>query len=283
VTVPVSVGEADITTLPVPVVAVAVATFDVLPTQTSVEASDGSAELGVVQVLLPARNVVLFAVPEPSTPVGTVPLARLLAFRPVSAEPLPEKVPEKVPPVIVPDSVGEADITTLPVPVVAVAVATFDVLPTQTSVEASDGSAELGVVQVLLPARNVVLFAVPEPSTPVGTVPFDRLLAFRFVSDAPEPLNVVAVAVPLTLSAPLSVVVPMATCPVQVEFAPATVPVSIGDAESTTLLLPVEAVVHWIAVPLVAVQKLLEFSVPKLTAALTPTLIQLVPLQYCKR
>ena len=230
VTVPVSVGEADITTLPVPVVAVAVATFDVLPTQTSVEASDGSAELGVVQVLLPARNVVLFAVPEPSTPVGTVPLARLLAFRPVSAEPLPEKVPEKVPPVIVPDSVGEADITTLPVPVVAVAVATFDVLPTQTSVEASDGS-----------------------------------------------------AVPLTLSAPLSVVVPMATCPVQVEFAPATVPVSIGDAESTTLLLPVEAVVHWIAVPLVAVQKLLEFSVPKLTAALTPTLIQLVPLQYCKR
>ena len=42
VTVPVSVGEADITTLPVPVVAVAVATFNVLPTHTSVEASEGS-------------------------------------------------------------------------------------------------------------------------------------------------------------------------------------------------------------------------------------------------
>jgi hypothetical protein len=37
------------------------------------------------------------AVPLPSLAVGTVPLARLEAFRLVMAEPLPENVPENVP------------------------------------------------------------------------------------------------------------------------------------------------------------------------------------------
>jgi hypothetical protein len=112
----------------------------------------------------------------------------------------------------------------------------------------------------------------------VATVPLDRLLAFRDVSEAPDPLKVVAVAVPLTLSAPLSVVVPIATLVVQVEETPATVPVKVGAAESTTLPVPVDPVVHAIAVPLVAVQKSLVVRVPKLTGALTPMPIHAAPL-----
>ena len=52
----------------------------------------------------------------PRRVTGTVPLARLLAFRLVRLAPLPEKVP----PVMVPLSVGEVERTTLPVPVDAV-------------------------------------------------------------------------------------------------------------------------------------------------------------------
>ena len=151
-------------------------------------------------------------------------------------------------PATVPVNVGEADITTLPVPVVAVAVGTFEPLPTHTSVEANDGSDEVvSAAHVPLPARKVVLDGVP-------VIP-DRLVVPMLVSDAPDPLNVVAVTVPLTLSAPLVVVVPMATCPVQVEFAPATVPVSVGEAASTTLPVPTKAVLHTIPVGPLAVQK----------------------------
>ena len=99
------------------------------------------------------------------------------------------------------------------------------------------------------------------------------------VSDAPEPENVVAVAVPLTFNAPDNVDVPIATLVDQVDETPPTVPVSVGADDNTTLPLPVEAVVQESAVPLVAVQKLFVVSVPKLTAEFIPMPIQLVPLQ----
>jgi hypothetical protein len=82
------------------------------------------------------------------------------------------------------------------------------------------------------------------------------------VNDAPEPEKVVAVTVPLTFKAPLSVFVPIATCPDHVDVAPATVPVSVGEAASTTLPVPVKAVVQAIVVPLVAVQKSLGVKTP---------------------
>jgi len=88
-----------------------------------------------------------------------------------------------------------------------------------------------------------VLLAVPVTAV--------RLLVPMLVSEAPEPEKVVAV----------------------------TVPVSVGDADSTTEPVPVEPVVQAIAVPLVAVQKSLVVSVPKLTGGADPMLIQLVPLQ----
>ena len=42
----------------------------------------------------------------------------------------------------------------------------------------------------------MVLLAVPEPNLAVGTVPDAILEPFKLVSDAPEPLNVVAVHTP---------------------------------------------------------------------------------------
>jgi hypothetical protein len=119
----------------------------------------------------------------------------------------------------------------------------------------------------------------------------DMLDVPMLVNNAPEPLNVVAVTVPLTFNAPLVVVVPIATLPAQVEFVPATVPdhveeaaviepVKVGDAESTTLPVPVDGVVQLINVPFV-VQKSPAVSVPPL-APREPALIQLVPLQYCR-
>ena len=59
------------------------------------------------------------------------------------------------------------------------------------------------------------------------------------VSDAPEPLKLVAVTTPLTFNAPLVAVVPIATLPDHVDDAPATVPVNVGDADKTTLPVPV--------------------------------------------
>ena len=91
----------------------------------------------------------------------------------------------------------------------------------------------------------------------------ERLLVPRVVREAPDPENVVAVAVPLTFSAPLSVVVPIATLVVHVDDTPAAVPVKVGAAERTTLPVPVGAVVQAIAVPLVAVQKSGLVRVPK--------------------
>jgi hypothetical protein len=136
----------------------------------------------------------------------------------------------------------------------ATAAATFDALPTQISVLGRAGSeAVVNADHVLSPRRKLVLFAVPVA---------DRLVVPMLVSDAPEPEKVVAVTVPLTFKAPLNVLVPIATCPDQVDVAPATVPVSVGEAVSTTLPVPVKAVVQAIAVPLVAVQKSLGVNTP---------------------
>lgn len=122
---------------------------------------------------------------------------------------------------------------------------------------------------------------MPEPSLAVGTVPLLMLLAFSEVSDAPEPLKVVAVAVPLTFRAPLSVEVPMATWLDQVDEAPVNTPVNVGEADNTTLPDPVEVVVQLMPKLLVAVQKLLASKVPKLTADVAPMITHVVPLQYC--
>jgi hypothetical protein len=127
------------------------------------------------------------------------------------------------------------------------------------------------VAHVLSPRRKLLAFAVPVA---------DRLLVPMAVNDAPEPLNVVAVAVPLIFNAPLNVDVPMATLVVQVEDTPATVPVRVGAADRTTFPDPVEAVVQAIAVPDVAVQKSFVVKVPMLVVRLEPIAIQLVELQY---
>ena len=153
--------------------------------------------LGVAHVLSPRRKVVLFAVPEPSCAVGTVPLDRLLAFKLVRAEPLPECVPEKVPPVTVPLRVGEAENTALPVPVGvptatpailatvvapelvivtspvgATAVATLEPLPTQIFALVRAGNAEEGVAHVPSPRQKVEeLAAVPLFRLVTGRLP----------------------------------------------------------------------------------------------------------------
>ena len=55
--------------------------------------------------------------------------------------------------------------------------------------------------------------------------------------------------------------------------------VSVGDVARTTLPEPVDAVVHEIAVPLVAVQKSLVVRVPKVVVLDDPIAIQPEPLQ----
>ena len=61
-------------------------------------------------------------------------------------------------------------------------------------------------LNVLSPERKVVALFVPlSPRRARGTVPDERFVAFKFVKDAPEPLNVVAVAVPVTVMPPFDV------------------------------------------------------------------------------
>src|ERR1700733_3669105 len=55
----------------------------------------------------------------------------------------------------------------------------------------------------------------------------------------------------------------------------------VGEVASTTLPDPVDAVVHAIAVPEVAVQKSGLVNVPKLTGDVTPMETHEVPLQNC--
>src|ERR1700692_3983044 len=55
----------------------------------------------------------------------------------------------------------------------------------------------------------------------------------------------------------------------------------VGELASTTFPDPVDAVVHAIAVPLVAVQKSGLVNVPKLTGDVTPMETHEVPLQNC--
>ena len=94
---------------------------------------------------------------------------------------------------------------------------------------------------------------------------------------APEPLKVVPVTVPV-ISTPGGNLIPPA---VTVSPPLSTVgPVRCGDVASTTLPLPVYAVVHWIDDELAAVQKSLVVSVPNVALLDEPMAIQLEPLQY---
>ena len=61
---------------------------------------------------------------------------------------------------------------------------------------------------VVIPEMSTVsaLAAFPEisPTLAAGIVPEEMLLAFKLVRDAPEPLNVVAVQVPVTSRPPFA-------------------------------------------------------------------------------
>ena len=119
----------------------------------------------------------------------------------------------------------------------------------------ADTSCELGV------PVTAVIFVVP-----------------MLVRLAPEPLNVVPVTVPVMLAPPAETVSPPA---VTVSPPLSTVgPVRCGDVASTTLPLPVYAVVHWIDEELAAVQKSFVVSVPNVVAPCDPIATQLEPLQY---
>ena len=50
------------------------------------------------------------------------------------------------------------------------------------------------------PLKKVEELAVPDPNLAVGTVPDAILEPFKLVNDAPEPLKVVAVRVPVTVA-----------------------------------------------------------------------------------
>ena len=84
---------------------------------------------------------------------------------------------------------------------------------------------------------------------------------------------------PTVNSAP-GLVVPMPTLEENVAPAAVIVPVSVGDADRTTLPVPVAPVLQAMLVGLVAMQKSLVVSVPKLVVELVPIDIQDVPLQY---
>jgi hypothetical protein len=64
----------------------------------------------------------------------------------------------------------------------------------------------------IVPSAIIVDVIIPVPNTPLGIVPV-KFPAGRLVSDAPEPLNVVAVTVPVTVSAVDGLVVPIPTLP----------------------------------------------------------------------
>src|SRR5580692_1535162 len=96
-------------------------------------------------------NDVMLAVDAfvPPFATGRMPVTPIVSGKPVTFVITPEA---GVPSAGV-TRVGEVDITTLPVPVVAVAVATFEELPTHTSVLARLGSDAAGVDHVPLPVR----------------------------------------------------------------------------------------------------------------------------------
>ena len=104
-----------------------------------------------------------------------------------------------------------------------------------------------------------------------------RLLVPMLVRFVPLPLNVVPDTVPVMDAPPAETVSPPAVMvrpPLEIVG-----DVKVGEVASTTLPEPVEAVVHWIDVPLVAAQKSFVVRVPKLIAEFVPIAIQPMPLQ----
>ena len=64
------------------------------------------------------------------------------------------------------------------------------------SIAVPSGVAEI-VCQVLSPLRNLVVTELPDPSLAAATVPDPKLLAFKAVKEAPDPLNPVEVNSPV--------------------------------------------------------------------------------------
>ena len=180
------------------------------------------------------------------------------------------KLPNALPPVFVQVMTPVFAIVQSPERATAVAVA--PALPTQIFVFAKDGSDAAGVAQLLSPRRKAVALGVPVTAV-ILLVPMPVRLA-------PEPLNVVPVTVPVMLAPPAETVSP----PAVMESPPLLTvgETRLGEVASTTLPVPVGEVVHWIAVPLVAVQKSLVVRVPVVRVDGDPTAIQPVPLQYTK-
>jgi hypothetical protein len=127
-----------------------------------------------------------------------VPEAKLLAFKAVTEAPLPENVPERVPPenvfaVIVP-AVKFPDASRLTIAEATFAeVAVFEILFTE-------ATPELNVFQSVLDKYPLVVLEAFD-CTLNGTVPEDKLLALRLVTEPPlpekvPPEKVVAVIVP---------------------------------------------------------------------------------------
>ncbi len=124
-------------------------------------------------------------------------MVKLLAFKPVIADPLPEKVPEnvaeKVPPEKVPAVIVPA--VKLPDPSRLTRVeATLALVAVLVALEARV-IAELNVFQSVLDRKPlVVLLACGKTAS--GTVPVVKLLALRLLSDDPLPLKATADKVP---------------------------------------------------------------------------------------
>ena len=107
----------------------------------------------------------------------------------------------------------------------------------------------------------------------------EKLLVPMPARPDPDPLKVVPLTVPVMLAPPAETVRP----PAVIVSPPLLIvgEVRLGDPASTTLPLPVDAVVHCIPVLPVAVQKSGLVKVPKLMGELDPIRIHEVPLQYC--
>ena len=236
----------------------------------------------------------------------------------VRPEPLPVCVPENVPPVMVPLRVGEAANTAAPVPVSSVnALVKFAEVDVARNAATPDAK-PLTPVLIGRPVAFVSVPEVGVPSAPENvTSPLAAFTAFPSAvsTPVPAPANPVEIGKPVAFvsvpdvgipSAPENVTRPLAAftafpsaviTPVPAPLNPVAIgrPVAfvkvtdvgvpsigvtkVGEVASTTFPVPVDAVVHAIAVPLVAVQKLFVVSVPKPTVEFIPIAIQFVSLQ----
>lgn len=201
--------------------------------------------VGVVfQLLSPARYVVADAVPvAPSRATGTVPLARLVAFRAVMPDPGPTKPTEAVivvPPMVVPDKapVDATDVGVMAPNVNVMAGVPVPATVPETPLAVITETAVTAVMYVEAPVRNVVAEAVPEPSTAGATVPEVRLLALSAVIAEPAPASVAPETAPVAAT-DVGVIAPKTKVIAGVVEAVATVPVMpLALTTDTVVTLP---------------------------------------------